>query len=206
MDDRSVDPVGRDDGDTPTPHARDGVPDWDDEYVDRVADRLMHSYDLERDMDVRGEVFDLYGEMRIERQKQLFHPSINYANHSSEEYLFARRTRVRRTDIDSLVDFGHALADEWIETDETHYSTDFTFVLVAPEITDTVREYVAGFRDRTLIKLGFRGHYEVNLTVVAPEEQDIVKSKNADVGEAFTLWSEPKPEGLLDRFVENLRS
>ena len=201
--------------DPSTPPTRTGVPDWDDEYIDRVADRLMHSYDLARDSDVRGEVFDLYGEMRIERQKQFFHPSINYANHDSEEYLFARRTtRVRRTDLDSIIDLGHALADEWIETDETHFSTDFTFVLIAPEITDEVREFVAGFRDRTLLKLGMRGHYEVNLVVVAPDKQeakqeqepDIVKSKNADVGAAFALWGEPEPEsrGLLDRFVRRL--
>jgi hypothetical protein len=194
-------------GDPPTPRARAGVPDWDDEYVDRVADRLMHSYDLACETDVRGEVFDLSGEMRIERQKQLFHPSINYANHSSEEHLFARRTAgVRRTDLDSIIDLGHTLAEEWIETDETHFSTDFTFVLIVPEITDAVREFVAGFRDRTLLKLGFHGHYEVNLAVVAPENEDIVTSKNADVGEAFALWSDPEPEGLFTRLVSRLRS
>lgn len=198
--------------DASTPRRRAGVPDWDDEYIDRVADRLMHNYDLARDTDVRGEVFDLYGEMYIERQKQFFHPSINYANHDSEEYLFVRRTdRVRRTDLDSIIDLGHALADEWVETDETHFSTDFTFVLITPEITGEVREFVAGFRDRTLLKLGFRGHYEVNLVVVAPDEQeskrepDIVKSKNADVGEAFVLWDEPVPDGLLDRLADRLR-
>jgi hypothetical protein len=193
--------------DTPTTSTRPGVPDWDDEYIDRVADRLMHSYDLACDTDVRGEVFDLYGEMRIERQKQFLHRSLNYANHSSDEYLFARRTsRVRRTDLDSLVDLGHVLADEWIETDETHFSTDFTFVLIAPEITDEIREFVAGVRDRTLFKLGFYGHYEVNLVVVAPDEQDIVKSKNADVGRAFALWGESAESGgLLNRFVRRLR-
>lgn len=193
--------------------SRAGVPDWDDEYIDRVADRLMHSYDLARETDIGGEVFDLYGEMHIERQKQLFHPSINYANHDSEEYLFARRERqVTRADLDSIVALGHTLADEWIETDETHFSTDFTFVLIAPEITDEAREFVAGFRDRTLLKLGFRGHYEVNIVIVAPNEQeskqepDIVKSKNADVGEAFALWDEPTPEGVLDRLANRLRS
>lgn len=193
--------------------SRAGVPDWDDEYIDRVADRLMHSYDLARDTDVRGEVFDLYGELHIERQKQFLHPSINYANHDSEEYLFARRERqVTRADLDSILDLGHRIADEWIETDETHFSTDFTFVLIAPEITDEVREFIAGFQDRTLLKLGFRGHYEVNLVVVAPDEQeserepDIVKSKNADVGEAFALWEKPESEGLLDRLTNRLGS
>jgi hypothetical protein len=193
--------------DTPTTRTRPGVPDWDDEYIDRVADKLMHSYDLSRETDVRGEVFDLYGEMHIERQKQLFHPSVNYANHDSEEYLFVRRERrIRRTDLDSIIDLGHTLADEWIKTDETHFSTDFTFVLITPEITAEVREFVDGFRDRTLFKLGFRGHYEVNLVVVAPDEQDIVKSKNADVGVAFTLWGKPESRGLLKRLSNRLRS
>lgn len=205
--------------DASTARKRAGVPDWDDEYIDRVADRLMHSYDLARDTDVHGNVFDLYGEMHIERQKQFLHPSVNYANHNSEEYLFARRERrITGADLDSIVALGHTLADEWIKTDETHFSTDFTFVLIAPEITDEIREFVTGFRDRTLLKLGLRGHYEVNLVVVAPDEQDlkqeleskqepdIVKSKNADVGKAFALRDEPEPEGLLDRLTNRLRS
>lgn len=196
-------------GGTSSSRARAGIPDWDDEYVDRVADGLMHSYDLERNMRVRGESFDLYGQLHIEHQKQFLHSAINYANHGSEEHLFARRERhVTRDDLASLIDLGHALADEWIERDETHYSTDFTFVLIGHEITDEARELVDGFRDRTLIKFGYYGHYEVNLVAVAPEDQDIVKSKNADVGTAFALWSEAEPEssGLLDRLVRRLTS
>lgn len=191
----------------PRARVRAGVPDWDDDYVDRVVDGLMHSYDLERDMDVRGESFDLYGQLRIEHQKQFIHSSINYANHGSEEHLFARREhRITRDDLASLVDLGHALADEWVESDETHYSTDFTFVLIGPEITEEVREFITGFRDRTLIKFGYYGHYEVNLVVVAPDETDIVKSKRADVGTAFALWNEPESAGLIDRLVRRLRS
>lgn len=195
----------------PPSRARAGVPDWDDEYVDRVADGLMHNYDLERDMRVQGESFDLYGQLHIEHQKQFLHSAINYANHGSDEHLFARREqRITRDNLASLIDLGHALADsdEWIERDETHYSTDFTFVLIGHEITDEAREFVDGFRDRTLIKFGYYGHYEVNLVAVAPENQAIVKSKNADVGAAFTLWSEPASEsnGLLDRLVRRLTS
>jgi hypothetical protein len=137
------------------------TPIWDDEYLDRVGDRLAFNYDLQKDHTVQGERFALYGRLPIERHKQFFHPSINWANHYTEEYRFARRVKtVTVNDLERVVDLGYTLADEWIETDETHYGTDFTFVLVAPEITDTDREYVTGVRDRTLIKLGFRGHYE----------------------------------------------
>lgn len=191
--------------------ARAGVPDWDDGYVDRVADGLMHSYDLERDTRVRGESFNLYGQLHIKHQKQFLHSAINYANHGSDEHLFARREqRITRDDLASITDLGHALADseEWVERDETHFSTDFTFVLIGHEITDEAREFISGFRDRTLIKFGYYGHYEVNLVAVAPEDQDIVTSKNADVGTAFALWSEPDPKsnGLLDRLMRRIRS
>lgn len=184
---------------------REDVPDWDDEYVDRIADGLMHSYDLEQETNVRGESFTLSGQLRIEHQKHFLHSSINYANHGSEEYLFARRQRrVTRDDLTSLVDLGHELADEWIEGDETHYSTDFTFVLIAPEITDAVRAFASGFRDRTLLKLGYYGHYEIHLIVVAPEAQDSVKSKNADIG-VFAPWRDPEPAGLFDRLMRRLK-
>ncbi|WP_101298076.1 hypothetical protein [Halegenticoccus soli] len=180
------------------------VPVWDDPYLDRVSDRLMYNYDLERDYAVAGERFDLYGRMRIESQKRLFHPALNYANHGSEEHLFARRVDgVGRADLEALVDLGHRLADEWIVPDEEHFSTDFSFALVAPEIPPDAREFVSGFSDRTLLKYGYYGHYEINLLVVAPEAEDAVASRNADVVRAFRLWRDvpAEPPGLLARVL-----
>ncbi|WP_201740322.1 hypothetical protein [Salinigranum halophilum] len=186
------------------------VPDWDDPFFDRVSDRLMFSYDLEKDERVRGETWDLFGRMRIESQKQFLHRSINFANHHVDEYLFARRVaRVRAGDLDRLVDLADDLADEWITRDEEHQGTEFTFVLVAPDIPDDVRRAVESWSERTLLKFGYYGHYEVNLVVVAPEREDVVASPNADVWRAFALWRAPGAErssgGLLARLVRAFR-
>ncbi|NHN60618.1 hypothetical protein G9466_16240 [Halorussus sp. JP-T4] len=182
----------------------DDVPDWDDEYLDRVSDRLMFSFDLERERRVRNRAFAMYGEMRIESQKQLFHAALNYGNHEKREHLFVRRAdAVSRADLESLVELGHALADEWIDADEEHFGTDFTFVVVAPEIPDDVRAFVSGFRDRTLLKFGYYGDYEVNLVAVAPEEEQAVESEEAEVAAAFRLWESldetGESSGLLSR-------
>ncbi|MFB6071248.1 MAG: hypothetical protein ABEJ76_09510, partial [Halanaeroarchaeum sp.] len=92
------------------------VPNWDDGYLDRVSDRLMHNYDLEKDVTVHGERFDLAGEMRVENEKHFFHPSLNYANHESREYLYARRQDgVTVADLERLVDLGHDVAEERVE-------------------------------------------------------------------------------------------
>ncbi|MFC7082056.1 hypothetical protein [Halorussus caseinilyticus] len=187
------------DADTP-----DDVPDWDDEYVDRVSDRLMFNYDLEKDYRVRGRPFTMYGELRMESQKHFLHPSVNYANYEAREHLFVRRAEsISAADIDELVELGHALADERIDPDEEHYGTEFTFAVVVPEIPDAVRERVAGFRDRTLLKFGYYGHYEVNLLVVAPDDEQVVESENADVAAAFRTWSDVPEQspGLLARLV-----
>ena len=184
---------------------REAVPDWDDEYFDRVSDRLMYSYDLEKDHVAAGERWDLYGEMRVRNQKQFFHPALSYADHESEEYLFARREpRPTVRELERLVDLGHDVAEDRIVADEEHYGTDVTFVLVADELSDDVREFVSGFRDRTLLKFGYYGHYDVNLLVVAPEAEERVASEAAAVSEAFTLWddvSEPE-DGFLSRFAK----
>ncbi|WP_440007158.1 hypothetical protein [Halomicrococcus sp. SG-WS-1] len=184
------------------------VPDWDDEYVDRVSDRLLTNYDLEKDVRVRGESFDLYGRLVMENQKQFLHRALNYANHSAEEHLFVRRVdAVGVADLRSLVDLGHDLAEEWIEPSERHYGTEFTFALVAPSLPDAVREFVDGFRDRTLLKYGYYGRYEVNLVVVAPDDEAIVASTNADVSRAFALWNSVDADGpgLLARVAGRLR-
>ena len=192
--------------DVPEEAIPDDVPDWDDEYLDRVSDRLMFHYDLENGYRVRGERFDLYGELRVENRKQLFHPTLNYANHEAYEHLFARRLdRVTVEDLERLVEFGHDLADEWIVADEEHFETEFTFVLVASELSEPVRQFVEGFRDRTLLKFGFYGRYEVNLAVVAPGAERLAASRNAEVATAFRLWDDvPRTEpGLFERFVRS---
>lgn len=183
------------------------VPDWDDEYLDRVSDRIMHSYDLEKDYRVRGERFDLYGDLRVESHKQFFHPALQFGHYRSREHLFARRAEgVSRRELDRLAELGKALADDWIDPDEEHFSTEFTFALVVPSIPEDVRAYVDGHRDRTMIKGGYYGHHEVNFLIVAPEGEDLVASQEADVATAFRLWepiAEPEP-GLVERLVRRI--
>jgi len=184
---------------------REEVPTWDDEYFDRVSDRLMFSYDLERDYSVRGHSFPMYAELRMENQKQFLHPALNYADHETREHLFARRAGEPTVpDLEALVGLGHDLADDWIDADEEHYETNFTFVLVADTLSDAVRSFVSGFRDRTLLKYGYYGHYEVNLVVVAPDDEEGAASQEADVLQAFALWGdvEQPDEGFFSRFAK----
>jgi hypothetical protein len=180
----------------------DSVPNWDDEYVDRVADRLQFNYDLEDDYRVRGESFTLYGFLRVESRKQFFHEALSYANHGSSEHLFVRRdARADVAALETLVALGHDLAAD-IDADEEHFSTEFTFALVVSELSPAVREFVTDFRDRTLLKYGYYGHYEVNLLVVAPDSEELVASENADVAAAFRLWeTEDEPSGLVSRLA-----
>ncbi|GAB7093420.1 hypothetical protein JCM30237_05720 [Halolamina litorea] len=184
---------------------REEVPSWEDKYFDRVSDRLMYSYDLERDYAVGDERFDLYGKYRVRTQKQFFHPALSYADHDTEEYLFARRIdRPTVADLERLVDLGHDLADDWIVPSEEHFETTFTFVVVAEDLTDEVESFVDGFRDRTLLRYGYYGHYEVTLVVLAPEDERIAAGQEADVADAFALWGdvEPPSEGLLSRVAK----
>ncbi|GGL47937.1 hypothetical protein [Halocalculus aciditolerans] len=185
-------------------------PEWDDPYFDEVAERLQYHYDLERDYDLADyetawREWELYGKLDLERRKYFFHPKLSYGHHDTDEHLFARRVdAVTTDDLDALVDLGHRLADEWIVADERHYSTEFTFVLVAPGLPDDVAAYVDGFRDRTLLKYGYYGHYEVNLAVVAPDENAFVASEQAEVAAAFRTW-EPLGEpdrGLFGRIAD----
>jgi hypothetical protein len=196
--------VRRDPDELP-PEVRENVPDYEDEYLDRVSDRLMYSYDLAKDVVVHGERFEFAGEMRMHNQKQFFHPALKYADHDIMEHLFARRvTSPTVGELERLVDVGHRVADERITPNEEHFGTDITFVLVAERISEDVAEFVDGFRDRTLLKFGYYGHYEVNLIVVAPDEEEIVESEAADVTGAFRMWEpvEKPDEGFLSRFAK----
>ena len=183
-------------------------PEWDDEYFMEVAGRLIYHYDLEKDKRAAGERFPMYGEMTIENKKHFLHPSIEIANHQSYEHLFAQRVdRIRTDDLDRLVELGHDLAADWIDPGPEHYSTEFTFVTVTEAIPDEVRSQVRGLDERTLLKYGYNGHYEVNLVVVAPEQRELLSNDAADVNEAFTTWEEIEREepglfGLIKRRLQ----
>jgi hypothetical protein len=167
------------------------VPDWDDEYVDRVSDRLLFNYDLEKDYSVEGvdDPFTMYGRMQMHHQKHFFHPMLSFAHHDTYDHVFVRhQERVTVGDLEGLVALGHDLADEWIEADPEHYATEFTFAVVTDAISGEVAAFVSDFRDRTMLKGGFNGHYEVNLLVVAPDRERLVASERAEVDEAFRLW------------------
>lgn len=184
------------------------VPVWDDEYVEAVSRRLLHNYDLEKDRTVRGEHFDLYGLMELLSKKHMFHPALSFAHHESTEHLFLRRVeRATPGEIDRLVELGHALGDAWVDPDEEHFSTEFTFVLVAPEVTDDLRDRVAAVDERTLLKYGYHGHYDVHAAVVAPDDETIVASDAVDVEEALRLWEpiEREEVGLLGLIARRLQ-
>jgi hypothetical protein len=184
------------------------VPDWDDEYVDRVSDRLLFNYDLEKGRRVGGRTFTLYGKMEMHHQKHFLHPALSFAHHDTYDHvLVTRLDRVSVGDLESLVSLGHDIADDWIEADEEHYATEFTFAVVAESIPDPVREFVDGFRERTMIRKGYHGHYEINLLVVAPEAEAVVASAQTDLDAAFRLWDsvdEGEPEPFLDRLRRRL--
>jgi hypothetical protein len=65
---------------------------------------------------------------------------------------------------------------------------------------------VSGFRDRTLLKKGYYGHYEVNLLLVAPYVEHSVASEEADVEQAFRVWEsiDPPERGLIERLVRRI--
>ena len=183
------------------------VPDWEDEYLDRVSDRLMYNYDLEKDVTLDSESFSLAGDMRLESEKHFFHPSLNYANHEAREHLYARRqSGVTVADLQRLVELGNEVAEERVERRDDHFSTDVTFVLVVPTITEEVASFVESFSGRKLLWFGFHGHYEINLAVVSPDEQQSVASENADVVTAFETWADIEREspGLLGTILRRL--
>jgi hypothetical protein len=186
----------------------DAVPDWDDDYLDRVSGRLMFNYDLEKDYAVLGERFDLYGEMNVHNEKHFFHPALSFAHHDLYEHLFARRVdSLRVAEFERLVEFAHELSDDWVAADEEHYSTDFTFVLIAPEVPDDVESFVSSFEDRTLLRYGYNGHYEINLVAVAPDAETVAASPGAGVEEAFRLWEpiEREEPGWFDLITRRLQ-
>lgn len=180
------------------------VPVWQENYLDAVGVRLMHYYSLEKDVRIDGQHFELFGEMNVLHERHAFHPALSFAHHKADEYVFA--TRIDHPDVQDFkrfISLGEQLATEWIDRDENHYSTDFSFAVACSEISDSVRSFVSSYKNRNLLKFGYFGHYEINLIVIDSARKESVASRNADVEQAFRVWEPIIPEEptRLDRFL-----
>ncbi|MFD1513974.1 hypothetical protein [Halomarina rubra] len=185
---------------TPDEEAVGDCPTWDDPYLDRVAASLQFNYDLASDERVHGTTFDLYGLLEIDSHKQFLHPAISFGHQYSYEHLYVdRRPRVTVADLEALVELGHDLAED-LDHDEEHYATEFTFVVVVDDLPDDAASFVAGHQERTMLKYGYHGHYEVNLVAVVPDDHRVVAA-DVPVADAFDVWDDTTTEGggVLDR-------
>lgn len=183
----------------------DEVPVWEnDAYLDAVALRLMHHYDLEQDKEVNSQTVPLYGQLVIENERHVLHPALSFGYHQSTEYLFVtREPAVTEQLLEETEKLGNSLADQWVDPDTEHYSTDFTFVFVTPAIPDQIAEWITAYEHRELYKYGYHGHYEINFVAVAPDRKEMVSSTNADVGKLFQTWERvpQKRPSRIDRFL-----
>ncbi len=172
------------------PAEEPNLPEWEDRYLSEVSERLLFNYDLEKDVRAGGETFTLYGRMRMLNKKHFLHPSLTFAEHESFEHVYTRRQNsVEVADLERLIDLGHDMAETEIDPDPEHFSTEFVFVVVTDEIAPEVHEFVDGFKERTMLKYGYNGHYEIHLVVVSPDHEEIVSSRDAHVEQAFRLWT-----------------
>lgn len=195
---------------TPTGDDPAEIPQWDDAYLTTLSERLHQNYDLVKDRSVHDQQFALYGHMELHNQRYVLHPALSVGHYEIHEHLFVRRVEaVSERDIQHLVEFGHELAEDatWIDPDEEHYATEFTFVLIAPSIPEAVRSRVSGIDERSLLKYGYNGHYEINVAVVAPTAEQIVSNDAADIAPALRTWdpTDTGPSGVLGRLRQWLR-
>ena len=199
-----------DPGDTPTgttdPPA--DVPTLEDEYLQTISRRLVHNYDLEQDYRVRGESFALYGHMELHSQKHVLHSALSIAHHEAHEHVFLQRSKtLSQRAIDDAIELGHDLAEAWIDPNEEHYSTEFIFGFVVPEIPTDLASTVRDIDERTLLKFGYNGHYDIGIVLVAPETKQIVASESVDIVDALRTWEpiEQNNTGWLGRLARRLR-
>lgn len=183
------------------------IPELTDPYLETVGQRLVHNYDLESDYTVNGEQFDLYGYLEVHNKRQVLHPALSVGHHEAREHVFLKRTEtLSEADLDRVIELGHALAEEWITADEEHYSTEFIFAFVTTSLAAPVSNRIEELDERTLLKFGYHGHYDIHIAAVDPTQQHLVSNAAFDLTEALRTWDPVSgtDPGLVTRLVRRL--
>ncbi|KAB3527195.1 hypothetical protein [Alkaliphilus serpentinus] len=149
------------------------------EYIDKVTERLRHSFDILREYDVEGICFDVFASSYIRSERYFASKKIKVYGIENHEYCLIKRVEnlsysVLKDLTDGLVKASEAL----IKPHHEHMSTIITGVLVVEgKVEDNLRNQIKGFQYSKSFLWGLKGWTYIRLLVVDIEDSMVYSNR-----------------------------
>ncbi len=141
--------------------------------------KLLRSFDIEKDVDVEGKRFDLRGEFNQEITRYFAFKELTYESFENNEVIFCRdyEKKLTRDDLEELKEFIGKKCRLLAPPRENHMSTCLTFILISELDGDELDKYIRRFNFYRSYALGFKGWVSCKLICVDPESGRVITNK-----------------------------
>lgn len=141
--------------------------------------KLLTSFDIERDVKVEGRRFDLRGEFNQEITRYFAFKELTYESFENNEVIFCKDygKKLTRKDIEELKGFIVEKCHLLAPPRENHMSTCLTFILISGLEDDDLSKHIEKFRFYRSYLLGFKGWVNCKLICVDPERGRVITNK-----------------------------
>lgn len=127
---------------------------------------LKNNYDLEENVSLIGEEFDLSAQYNIRNSKFVMTKKVEIYAFRSEELLFFKG--LREIDSEYLEGLKNRIKEnieKIINVDKEHMNTDLTFIFVVDELEKEMKKKIKRFKYHKSFKMGLKGWTNVKLFV-----------------------------------------
>ena len=144
-----------------------------------LMNKLLTSFDIEKDVDIEGKRFDLRGEFNQEITRYFAFKELTYESFENNEIIFCKNYegKITREGIGELKAFIKEKCHLLAPPKENHMSTCLTFILVSELEGDEVDKDIKRFHFYRSYLLGFKGWVNCKLICVDPEKGRIITNK-----------------------------
>jgi len=162
-----------------------------DLYLDELEKKLMRSFDIYRNHEIKKEKFDLFARYHLRAEKYFLTKSAKIYAMENNEYILVRKIKnLDKNELKRFTDHLVSSIDELVVVHDEHMSSIITGVILVEgplnEIDDYILKEIRKFKYHKGFSFGFKGWVDIRLIVTSLNDgSNIANKKGREVSEIY---------------------
>lgn len=143
-----------------------------------LVNKLLTSFDIEKDVDIEGMNFDFIGKYNEKITRYFAFRELTYESFENNETILCKSypEKITRGDVEDLKGFIRESCSLLAPPRPNHMSTCLTLIVIS-KLEDSEPEYIKKFRFYRSYAFGFKGWVNCKLICVDPERERVLTNR-----------------------------
>lgn len=152
-----------------------------DEYIDIISEKLTYNYNVEKEKDLNGTMFDLHAICNVNNSKFIGSKKIVVYAYDNNSYIYVKNFKTLSIeDVRNVLDANAEKLLTSTQVDSEHMSTHYTIVFVTESsLPSELKNFIKKYRKQKSYAFGFKGWSSIGVVLVSLGENEIVYNKDA---------------------------